>query len=117
MTIAAFLAFVEMELIPAWMVVIIIMREFFITGVRLVAVGKGVVLQAEQGGKHKTVSQVVAILLMLVFLVAREAIVNTWNPTIELWFRRAFFYLMLVVVGLTVTSAISFLKRNEKLFS
>lgn len=117
LTIAAFLAFVEMELIPAWMVVIIIMREFFITGVRLVAAGKGVVLQAEQGGKHKTVSQVVAIFLMLIFLIAREAAINVWNPTMDLWFKRVIFYTMLIVVVLTLTSAISFLKRNEKLFS
>lgn len=112
---AAFLAFVELELIPAWMVVVIIMRELFITGVRLVAVGRGIVLAAEQGGKHKTVSQVTAIFLMLVFLIAKEAASGVWNPTFELWFERLIFYMMLVVVGLTMTSAISFLKRNEKL--
>jgi CDP-diacylglycerol--glycerol-3-phosphate 3-phosphatidyltransferase len=112
---AAFLAFVELELVPAWMVVIIIMRELFITGVRLVAVGRGVVLAAETGGKHKTISQVVAVFSMLVFLLAKEAASSVWNPTFELWFRRVIFYMMLVVVGLTLTSAISFLKRNEKL--
>jgi CDP-diacylglycerol--glycerol-3-phosphate 3-phosphatidyltransferase len=113
--IAAFLAFVEQDLIPAWMVVVVIMRELFITGVRLVAVGRGVVLAAETGGKHKTVSQIAAIFLTLIFLLAKEAAVNVWNPTFELWFKRLIFYMMLVVVCLTLTSAISFLKRNEKL--
>lgn len=112
---AAFLAFVELELIPAWMVVVIIMRELFITGVRLVAVGRGIVLAAERGGKHKTVSQVTAIFLMLVFLIGKEAASGIWKPTFEVWFRRIIFYMMLVVVALTLASAISFLKRNEKL--
>lgn len=115
LTLAAFLAFVELGLIPAWMVVAIIMRELFITGVRLVAVSRGIVLEAEAGGKHKTVSQVVAIFLMLIFLLAKEAAVSVWNPALEVWFRRFIFYLMLVVVLFTLTSAVSFLKRNEKL--
>ena len=91
LTLAAFLAFVELGLIPAWMVVVIIMRELFITGVRLVAVSRGIVLEAETGGKHKTVSQVLAIFLMLIFLIAKEAAVSTWNPTFELWFKRVIF--------------------------
>lgn len=114
LTLAAFLAFVEMGLIPAWMVVVIIMRELFVTGVRLVAVTRGIVLAAEQGGKHKTVSQVTAIILMLIFIIIREAASDIWSPYFELWFKRIIFYIMGVVVALTLTSAISFVKRNNK---
>jgi len=114
---AAFLAFVELRLIPAWMVVVIIMREFFITGVRLVAVSRGIVLSAEQGGKHKTVSQVVAIFLMLIFMVTKDAMDGMWNFTFEAWFRRLIFCIMFLVAVLTITSAVSFLKKNEKLLS
>jgi len=114
---AAFLAFVELGLIPAWMVVVIIMREFFITGVRLVAVSRGIVLSAEQGGKHKTVSQVVAIFLMLVFMVTKDVMGNIWNFTFEIYFRRLIFCIMFLVVMLTITSAVSFLKKNDKLLS
>jgi len=117
LTLAAFLAFVQMGLVEAWMVVVIIMRELFITGVRLVAVGRGIVLSAEKGGKHKTVSQVVAIFIILAFLILRAAAVNIWSPGFELWFERAIFCIMLVVVALTLISGISFLRRNEKLFS
>ena len=117
LVLAAFLVLVQMGIIEAWMVVVIIMREFFITGVRLVAMSRGIVLAAEQGGKHKTVSQVVAIFLMLIFLVAKEASISTWTPALEIWFKRIIFYIMFVVVILTVTSAVSFLKKNEKLLS
>ena len=114
LTLAAFLAFVQMGIVEAWMVVIIITRELFITGVRFAAISKGVVLAAEKGGKHKTVFQVTAIFLMLIFLVTKEAVRDIWTPSMELWFKRIIFYLMLLVVVLTVTSGVSFLKKNVK---
>ena len=116
LTLAAFLAFVEMGLIPAWMVVIIIMRELFITGIRLIAFGRGNVLAAESGGKHKTISQIAAIFLILVFLAAKESLIRFWNPVFELYFKRAVFYIMFFVVILTMTSAVSFFKKNRKIF-
>jgi phosphatidylglycerophosphate synthase len=51
---------------PAWMVVIIVARELAITGLRLLAASKNVVLAAEGYGKHKTISQIVAIISILV---------------------------------------------------
>jgi CDP-diacylglycerol--glycerol-3-phosphate 3-phosphatidyltransferase len=63
---SAFIAFVGLKLIPAWMVVIIVARELAITGLRLLAASKSVVLAAEGYGKHKTFSQVVAIIAILV---------------------------------------------------
>ena len=53
LVISAFLAFVEMKLVPAWIVVIIVLREFIITGLRLMAFRKGEVIEAELAGKHK----------------------------------------------------------------
>ncbi len=63
---SAFIAFVGRGLIPAWMVVIVVARELAITGLRLLAASKSVVLAAEGYGKHKTVSQMVAIISILV---------------------------------------------------
>src|SRR5437870_436688 len=62
--VAALVGFVEMrELhIPAWMVVLIISREFLITGLRTLAAARGVGLAAERAGKFNTASQVTAIL-------------------------------------------------------
>src|SRR3989338_3952646 len=68
----AFLAFVEMEVIPAWMVMIIIARELIITGIRILALSQKKVFAAETGGKHKTVSQMVAVITILIFLIVRD---------------------------------------------
>jgi len=65
---SAFIAFVGRDLVPAWMVVIIVARELAITGLRLVAASKSVVLAAEGYGKHKTVSQIVAIISVLLLV-------------------------------------------------
>src|SRR6266478_9065324 len=66
MVCSAFIAFVGLDWIPAWMVVIIVARELAITGLRLLAASKSVVLAAEGYGKHKTISQIVAIISILV---------------------------------------------------
>jgi CDP-diacylglycerol--glycerol-3-phosphate 3-phosphatidyltransferase len=67
MVCSAFIAFVGLNWIPAWMVVIIVARELAITGLRLLAASKNVVLAAEGYGKHKTISQIVAIISILVW--------------------------------------------------
>src|SRR6266478_6211020 len=66
MVCSAFIAFVGLKWMPAWMVVVIVARELAITGLRLLAVSKNVVLAAEGYGKHKTISQIVAIIAILV---------------------------------------------------
>ena len=65
LTSAAFISLVQMGLAPAWMVAIIIGREFAITGLRNLAYARGVVIAASPLGKIKMVSQVVAILALI----------------------------------------------------
>jgi CDP-diacylglycerol--glycerol-3-phosphate 3-phosphatidyltransferase len=65
LTAAAFISLVEMDAVPAWMVVIIVGREFAVTGLRNIAAGRGVLIPASGLGKGKMVSQVVAIFLLL----------------------------------------------------
>lgn len=67
MVCSAFIAFVGLGWMPAWMVVLIVARELAITGLRLLAAGKNLVLAAEGFGKHKTISQIVAIIAILVY--------------------------------------------------
>jgi len=117
LTISAFLAFVEMGLIHAWMVIVIIFREFVVTGMRLMALQKNQVIEATLCGKHKTVSQMTAIFIILIFLIFREV-----GESLEFWtqpFQRAFmnviFVLMLITVILTVVSGTSFFLRNRKI--
>jgi len=98
LTAAAFISLVEMNAVPAWMVVIIIGREFAVTGLRNVAAGRGVVIAASGLGKGKMVSQVVAIFLLLLatrFPALRLAAV------ISLW----------IVVGLALVSAVDYFRR------
>lgn len=62
---AALIAFVELQFINTWIAMIIITREFLVTSLRLVAAGSGKVIAASNWGKAKTISQVIAILLIL----------------------------------------------------
>jgi len=64
---SAFISFVGLAWIDAWMVVLIVARELAITGLRLLAASKNLVLAAEGFGKHKTISQIVAIIAILVY--------------------------------------------------
>ena len=62
---AALVCLVSLERIPAWVVIIIISREFIVSGLRLIAVDQGVVIAASMWGKVKTVFQMTMIILML----------------------------------------------------
>ena len=63
---SAFIAFIELDWMPAWMVILIVARELAITGLRLLAASKNLVLAAERQGKNKTISQITAIIALLV---------------------------------------------------
>ena len=65
LTSAAFISLVQLDLAPAWMVALIIGREFGITGLRSVAYARGVTIPASRLGKIKMASQVTAILLLI----------------------------------------------------
>jgi CDP-diacylglycerol---glycerol-3-phosphate 3-phosphatidyltransferase len=65
LTSAAFISLVQMDLAPAWMVTIIIGRELAVTGLRSIAYARGVTMPASSLGKLKLVSQVVAILALI----------------------------------------------------
>ena len=73
--VSAFIALVEMELAPAWMIVVIVGRELAVSGMRSIAAAKGLVIAASNWGKVKTASQVVAITLLIL------------THSIERWFR------------------------------
>jgi CDP-diacylglycerol--glycerol-3-phosphate 3-phosphatidyltransferase len=98
LTAAAFISLVEMNAVPAWMVVIIVGREFAVTGLRNIAAGRGVLIAASGLGKGKMVSQVVAIFLLLLatrFPALRLA------AAASLW----------IVVGLALVSAVDYFRR------
>ena len=69
LTTAAFLVFMDIDLISPWVVIIILLREFAVSGIRLAAAGTGEVIAASMWGKAKTVSQMVAIILAFVLMI------------------------------------------------
>jgi len=119
LVLSAFGAFLQLTLIDLWMLVIIVSREILITSLRLFALNKGRVLSASRAGKHKTVSQMAVILIILSFIVFKEIVLKyyTWNPDWEKVFRQGIFCLMLVTVGLTLYSGLSYLWENRKVIT
>ena len=119
LVLAAFAAFVQIQLIDAWMFVIVVAREILITSLRLFALNKGKVLSAAKAGKHKTLSQMVVIFYILGFIVLKEAILafSTWNPAWESFFRNSIYIMMLLTVGLTLYSGLSYLWENRKVIT
>lgn len=65
LVISALIMLVDIERLPAWIAIIIIVREFLVTGLRVVALSKNIVIPAELGGKIKTTLQVIAILCLI----------------------------------------------------
>jgi CDP-diacylglycerol--glycerol-3-phosphate 3-phosphatidyltransferase len=63
---SALICFIDLDLLPSWFVVIIIAREFVVSGLRLIAVDSGKVIAASWWGKFKTASQMTLIILLLV---------------------------------------------------
>lgn len=101
--------------VAAWMVVIIVARELAITGLRLLAASKNLVLAAERLGKQKTVSQITAIIALLVIDAYAEwwgwlqDFFRPWGPTfarLALW----------AAVILTAASGVYYLWRNREVY-
>ena len=67
LTIAAMVMFCQWDIFPAWALMIVLTREFAVTGLRLVAVGKGTVIAAGKSGKFKTASSMIGLCVMMGF--------------------------------------------------
>ena len=96
---SAMICLVEMHIIPAWIVIIIIAREFIISGFRLIASDNGVVIAASYWGKFKTVFQMVMICLMIANIPALRLLTD-----IVMW----------VALILTIVSLIDYLWKNKE---
>jgi len=99
---AAFISLVEVGVAPAWMVVIVVGREFAVTGLRSIAISQGIAIAASPWGKYKTGSQVVAVVLLLLGPAAlgKAAILGL----VALWF----------VVLLAILSAVDYFRRFSR---
>lgn len=97
---SALICFVELGALPAWMVIIIISREFIISGFRLIASDNGIVIAASYWGKFKTVFQMAMTILLIADLPF------AWMELLEM----IFIYAALI---LTVISLVDYLVKNK----
>ena len=96
---SALIAFVQMELLPAWIVVVIISREFIVSGFRLVAASEGLVIAANYWGKIKTVFQIIMIIVLMA-----QIDVSFMN-----YIEQGLIYLSLI---LTIISGVEYVRQN-----
>ena len=100
---SAMICFIELDKLPAWIVIIIIGREFIISGFRLIAAENGIVIAANYWGKFKTVSQMIMIILLLIDLGGAFDILEQ----IFIW----------LSVALTIISLITYIWQNKNVLS
>jgi len=117
---AAFICLIPEHAIPAWAAIVIISREFLITGLRLLAASKGQVLPADKLGKHKTAWQMVTVIYFLLLLALSEFERAGVIPGL-FWWREAWQYggatLIALALALTLYSACGYLWKNRALFA
>ena len=108
LTMSAFLCLIELGDVPAWMVIVILGREFIITGMRQVAAAEGIVIAAVWSGKIKTVLQMVAIPLLLL---------QNWPCSVyfhDFPLDQIFLWAALVM---TIVSGVEYVVKNREVFS
>ena len=100
---SAMICMIELDKLPAWVVVIIIGREFIISGFRLIAAENGIVIAANYWGKFKTVSQMIMIILLMLDFGG----IFTVLTQIFIW----------LSVALTIISLLTYIMQNRKVLS
>lgn len=108
LTMAAFICFVGLGDIPAWMVIVILGREFIITGMRQVAAAEGIVIAAGWSGKIKTVCQMIAIPLIML---------NNWPFSLLPFYCPADQVMLWAALVMTIWSGAEYIIKNKEVFS
>jgi CDP-diacylglycerol--glycerol-3-phosphate 3-phosphatidyltransferase len=126
LTMSAFVAFVEINsldkrpIFPAWAIIVILGREFLVTGLRALALERGRVIQADHLGKHKTIMQLVGIVIVLVGLslydFLRWQFPNAAGICAQ-YLRYLFNIILVLIVVLTLASGLQYLWKNRDLLS
>ena len=119
---SAFIALVELRVVPAWIVVLIIAREFLVTGLRLLAANHGQVISAGFWGKHKTASQMITIIILLAGLSFRHDFAAHWSSARVVWFDISFPYVAfclswLVALITALSGAVYFYQHHNLLLA
>jgi CDP-diacylglycerol--glycerol-3-phosphate 3-phosphatidyltransferase len=126
----ALLSFAERKIIPGWMVIIILGREFMVMGIRILSSSNGDVIPARESGKYKTVNQLEVIIISLCLILFKDTFTrffipidqifnhNTFLDKLTLWiFNSGPYYLMFSTVIVTVLSGIEYYNKNKELIN
>ena len=117
LVISALICFIPMNWITVWSVIIIMAREFMVSAVRLIAADNGKVVAANAWGKLKTVSQMVAILLVLIFQYICDLVVYAGGDPSVCWV--VFSIIGRIFIGIcvffTILSGVIYLRDNWSL--
>ncbi|MDR3048321.1 MAG: CDP-diacylglycerol--glycerol-3-phosphate 3-phosphatidyltransferase [Elusimicrobiota bacterium] len=83
---SAFICLLDIEYlqIPAWMIIIIISREFIITGFRTIAMSKNVIIPADKSGKFKTMFQIMSIIAVFLIIIIKEGFLKFYNVNFDM---------------------------------
>jgi CDP-diacylglycerol--glycerol-3-phosphate 3-phosphatidyltransferase len=114
---AAFILLVETGDLPAWIAVVVLAREFCVTGIRLIAAGQGAILSAERLGKHKMLWQILTVSWFLVKRASDETIFGFAKPLFTIapvWVPDVLIYFTTL---LTLVSGFSYFWKNHHLFN
>ncbi len=109
---AALIALVELQVMPAWPVLIILTREFIVSGIRMLAASKGFVIAASWYGKAKTVLQIVAIVL---FIVKDSLYVPTFASVVDNPLYIVSWVVMLAALVMTILSMLDYISKARPL--
>lgn len=120
LTMSAFVAFVELTgpngkpIFPAWAIIVILAREFLVTGLRSLALTHGRVMYADKWGKQKTIFQLAGIITILVAISARQtaAAASVSTELLDSWLPIIFRIILAVIVALTAASGLVYLAKN-----
>ena len=120
LVVSALICMVALGLTNAWFVIIIVAREFLVTAIRQLAVESGVVIPANNWGKAKTVSQMVAIITVLALQYLNELLTGVFALDLGMWsgvFLLIGDVLLGIAVLLTLISGWTYVMQNKKLFT
>lgn len=112
---AAFVMLSAHGLFPAWALVIILAREFLVTGLRLLATSQGAVLAADSLGKWKTTLQIVTSIYFLLYLASQERAMSLFRPLFQTRFLlpgQLGHALIVFTLLMTVASGLHYLRKN-----
>ena len=130
MVISALIGFVQLRIVPAWMVIIVIGREFLISGIRIMAAQSGRIIAASNWGKAKTVIEIITILAILLLICVKNTITDlTGQPWQEILIKSGEmgsalfeimyytpYWLMFIATSVSLISGLEYYFKNSSIF-